>query len=285
MLMEQARRLLTFIRTQFKWFTRLPVIFVVLLAIPNPISHAFLEGMGPVLGFEEPSLATLVGVAMLFLILERVIIIEDETMQLEKRFRESGPLQVYETRSKLGELLSNQKKVGQIDILQFTGFAMGDFLSEVANLHPEAKVRMLLCHPERAKEFDPDWVDDTGRQVHEVRIYATIDKAEMLKRDLENNRDLNFDVQIRYYRVIPSVSAVIVDGKKVNLSWYRYFPAVDDTQKRKVIRIEGHSSTTITGSGESADPLLSFGRKQFDALWETGEEVRSKQKRTAKLFT
>jgi hypothetical protein len=85
--------------------------------------------------------------------------------------------------------------------------------------------------------------------------------------------------------VIPSVSAVIVDGKKVNLSWYRYFPAVDDTQKRKVIRIEGHSSTTITGSGESADPLLSFGRKQFDALWETGEEVRSKQKRTAKLST
>jgi len=206
---------------------------------------------------------------MLFLILERAIVIEDEIVQLT----ESGPLRVDQGKGKLDERLLNQVgKVHHVDILQFTGFAMGDFLGEVANHQPTARVRLLLCHPERAKTFDEDWVDgNTERQVHVGRIYATIDKVEMLERDYKN-RGFNFDVDIRYYRVMPSVSAVILDDKKVNLGWYRYFP---DDEKPKVMRIEGHSSATITGSGELGDPLVSFGRAQFDALWKTGEPVRS----------
>jgi hypothetical protein len=46
-LMEQIRRLQAFVRAQIKWFTRLPILIVLLLAIPNPISHAILEGYGP----------------------------------------------------------------------------------------------------------------------------------------------------------------------------------------------------------------------------------------------
>ena len=269
MLIEQTQRLLTFIRTQFKWFTRLPVFIILLLAVPSPISHAIMEGGGHVLGFAKPSLATLIGVATLFLILERVIVIEGEIVQLEK----SGPLRVDQGKAKIGDRLLNQKgKVRQVDILQFTGFAMGDLLTEVANHQPKARVRLLLCHPEQAKTFDVDWVDNnTGRQVHVGRIYATIDKVEMLKRDCKK-RGFNFRVDMRYYRALPSVSAVILDDKKISLAWYRYFP---DDQNPEVMRIEGHSSTTITGSGELADPLLSFGRAQFDTLWDTGEEVRS----------
>jgi hypothetical protein len=271
-LIGQTQRLLTFIRTQYKWFTRLPVFLILLLAVPNPITHAIIEGGGRLLGFEEPSLATLIGVAMLFLILERVIVIEDDIEQLMK----SGPLRVDQReKAKMGDLLLDQRnqelKVRHVDILQFTGFALGDFFGAVAN-HKPARVRLLLCHPELAKTFDEDWKDhNTGRQVHEARIYGTLDRIEMLKRDWKN-RGFDFSVDIRYYRTMPSVSAVILDDKKVSLGWYKYFA---DAKKPKVMRIEGHSSATISGNGDLANPLLSFARTQFDALWKTGEEVRS----------
>ena len=260
-LMEQIRHLLTFIRTQLKWFTRLPVLIVLLLAIPNPISHAILEGVGPIIGLAHPSLATLIGVAMLFLILERVIVIEDEIakgmpLRIDRR-KDDANLD-------LGEQL-RRRKVSRIDVLQFSGQTIEDLLREVAKHRPEAEVRMLLCHPDQANEFDPDWENH-----HADRIYSTIKAVEMLEREFGQD---DFKADMRYYKAMPSVSAVILDDKVVSLSWYRCFHDTD-TQGRDVMRIEGHNSAAITGSGELAAPLFSFGHAQFDALWATGEEAR-----------
>ena len=124
---------------------------------------------------------------------------------------------------------------------------------------------MLLCHPDQANEFDPDWENH-----HADRIYSTIKAVEMLEREFGQD---DFKADMRYYKAMPSVSAVILDDKVVSLSWYRCFHDTD-TQGRDVMRIEGHNSAAITGSGELAAPLFSFGHAQFDALWATGEEAR-----------
>jgi hypothetical protein len=262
-LMEQIRRLRTFIRAQIKWFTRLPILIVLLLAIPNPISHAVVEGVGPLIGFAEPSLATLVGVAMLFLILERVIVIEDELakgmpLRINRRKDDVNP--------ELADHLQHQK-VSRVDIIQFSGQTMVDLLREVAKHRPRAAVRMLLCHPGRANRFDSDW-QEHGQEHHAQRISSTISTVKMLEREFGQD---GFKVDIRYYMAMPSLSAVILDDKLVSLSWYRCFP---DAQSRDVMRIEGHNSAAVTGRGELATPLFSFGRVQFDALWDTGEDAR-----------
>jgi hypothetical protein len=117
-LMEQIRCLQTFMRAQIKWFTQLPILIVLILAIPNPISlsHAFLEGVGPLIGLEEPSLATLVGVAMLFLILERVIVIEDEIAK-------GMPLRINQRKDNVNPELGDhlrRRKVSRVDIIQIS---------------------------------------------------------------------------------------------------------------------------------------------------------------------
>src|SRR5215211_1409413 len=177
-LMEQIRRLQTFMRAQIKWFTRLPIFIVLLLAIPNPISHAVLEGLGRLSGLAEPSLATLVGVAMLFLILERVITIEDELakgmpLHINQRKDDVNP--------ELGDYVQHQK-VRRLDIIQFSGQTMLDLLSEVAKHRPKAAVRMLLCHPDRANQFDSDW-QEHGQEHHAQRISSTISSVKMLERE------------------------------------------------------------------------------------------------------
>jgi hypothetical protein len=65
-------------RAQIKWFTRLPIgILFLFFLVLNPIAPEFVEEISTSLGLAKPSLVTIIGVATLFFILERIIVIED----------------------------------------------------------------------------------------------------------------------------------------------------------------------------------------------------------------
>lgn len=244
----------TFLRTWLKWFTRLPILILFLLVF-NPFGLDFAEAISQDLGLAKPSLITLIGVALLFIILERIIIVEDEVTK-------GVPLRTYETRNhaytELSERGSSQK-VQKIDLLQFSGDTARELLRNLANHSPKAKVRMLLFDPNLAGQFDSDDEDH-----HAQRIRWMANWLRVLEEDLQNH---DFVVNIRYYEAMPSVSAVIIDDNIVSVSWYRcYFD-------EGVMRLRGHSSATITGSGEPAAPLLTFAQNQFNELWKTSKEA------------
>lgn len=233
----------TLIRRQITWFTRLPLlIFALIFLVLNPFAPNLYEAISPTLGLAEPSLVTILGVAILFLVLERVVILEDAVVG-----GTALPLRTYlrrdEAYSELSKQLSSQK-VRKVDFLQFSEDTARELLREVAKHSPKAEVRMLLFDPDLADQFDPD-----SDNHHVQRINWTVNAIKVLEEDFARD---GFMVDIRYYKATPSVSAVIVDNKLVSISWYRCFFDGD------VMRLRGHNSATITGRGESAAPLLSF---------------------------
>jgi Fe-S oxidoreductase len=80
-LLQSIQRVRAFMRAQIKWFTRLPIgILFLFFLVLNPIAPEFVEEISTSLGLAKPSLVTIIGVATLFFILERIIVIEDEVI-------------------------------------------------------------------------------------------------------------------------------------------------------------------------------------------------------------
>lgn len=230
----------------------LALIFLVL----NPFAPELYEAISTNLGLAEPSLVTILGVAIIFFILERIIILEDAVIGGAPL-----PLRTYPNRHaayiELSEQLSSQK-VRKVDLLQFSGDTAREILRTVAANSPKAEIRMLLFDPCSADQFDADTEDH-----HAGRIRWTVNAMQVLEEDFAAD---GFLVNIRYYKATPSVSAVILDDKVVSVSWYRCFFDGD------VMRLRGHTSATITASGEPAAPLLNFAQTHFDALWNSVRE-------------
>lgn len=252
-LLQNIQRVRAFMRAQIKWFTRLSIgiLFLFFVLLLNPITSDIVQPISTALGLKEPSLMTIIGVAILFFILERIIVIEDGVIR-----GTALPLRTYLRRDEAYADLSKQlssSKVGKVDLLQFSGDTARELLRAVAKHSPNAEIRMLLFDPDYADQFDSDSEDH-----HSQRIKWTVNAIKVLEEDFAKD---GFMVDIRYYMATPSVSAVVVDHKVVSVSWYRTYLDGD------VMRLRGHSSATITGSGESAAPLLSFAQTQFDALW------------------
>lgn len=252
-------RVRNFFRGNIKWFTRSSIFVLFLLIVLNALVPSFMELLGAVLGFPKPSLMTVVGVAILFFLLERIIIIEDEIKH--------PPIHIYQTKEEAYDKLPQQvssRKVVHIDLLQFSGYTVLRLLREIAERWPRAKIRMLLFDPQLSTQYDTD-----RKHGHTQRINATIDQIEVME---DSYKESGFKVHIRYYRVGPSISSVIFDSRVVSISWYRSFP---DRRKADVIHLRGHDCLTLTGGGEAALPLLTFAQEHFDSLWATGEEART----------
>jgi len=253
---QSLQSLRAFVVRKIKWFTRVPIGLVFVFICLNPFVPEFTEQISSKLKFADPSLVSIIAVTIFLITLERIIIIEDKVTR-----GEASPLRTYLRRYEAYSDLSNQlsgRKAEKVDLLQFSGDTARDLLRTVAKHSPKAQVRMLLFDPDTANQFDTDYDHHAGR------INGTISAIRLMERDFEKD---GFEVNIRHYTAMPSVSAVIVDHNIVSVSWYRMFHEGD------IVRLEGHNSATITGSGDSASPLFSLARTQFDKLWNKVEET------------
>lgn len=256
-ILQSIQSLLGFVRTQIRWFSRVLISLVVAFAVLHAFSLPIAEQISPTLGFEKPSLMAIIAVSILVFILERIVIIEDKVTR-----GPASPLRTYLTRDVAYSALANQlssRKAAKVDLLQFSGDTARELLRAVARNSPRAEVRLLLFDPNAADQFDTD-----SEEHHVQRIKWTVNFIRVLEEDFAKD---DFRVSIRHYTAMPSVAAVVVDHYIVSVSWYRTF------LEGNVMRLRGHSSATITGSGESAAPLLSFAETQFDALWNSAEEA------------
>ncbi|PYS84264.1 MAG: hypothetical protein DMF67_05760 [Acidobacteria bacterium] len=254
---NKYKRFLETVLNGVKWIARAAILALLLVAALNAVFPEFLSALGRLLGFEgRPSLAAVFGVAVLSLILERVLVIEDEMKRRDvQTFRKKQD--AYDA---LPEFAG--ARVSRVDLIQFSGYSALAFLGKAAKVWPKAKIRMLLYHPGSASKFDSDV--PTSDVDHITRIRTVLGELKLMKKDQGND----LDIQARFYRTDPSVSAVILDDKAVNLSWYRVYP---DSDNSEIFHLRGHNSAAITAKGEAAFELISFAREQFDALWAKGE--------------
>jgi hypothetical protein len=180
-------------------------------------------------------------------------------VQLEKDIRRDAP-QTHPTAVAAYAHLSNQiqtHRINRVDLLQFSGLNSRDLVREIAQSSPAVQVRMLVYDPERAGRFD------AGQPNHRSRIESVVDDIELLAGDDASN---GFKVEVRYYCTEPSLSAIIIDGAFVSVSWYLTFP---DAGNQEIVRLRGHDSVAITAAGDAAAALVKFAEAHFNQLWET----------------
>jgi len=258
---------LTKIRTNIteyiKWFTRIPIVVLFLIIILNAIIPNFIELISGLLHFPQPSLMSLIGVSILFFLLERIVIIEGKL--------EREDIKVFETKEDAYDAVvrnSTFKKVKTVDILEFSGVSAWPVLKKISEHWPQSNVRLLLYDPEYAKQFDADWAD--WNEGHVDRIRTTLNQI----RVLENScLDKGFHIDVGFYNVPPSLAAVIVDNKLISVSWYRTYI---DQDSNHIVRLRGHDSATVVATGEGVHSLIPFAKGHFNALWAARREARNK---------
>jgi transcriptional regulator with XRE-family HTH domain len=144
----------------------------------------------------------------------------------------------------------------KVDLLQFSGDTVRPLLEAVAERSPGAKIRLLLCAPVVARQYDSDHKID-----HRARITTTIGEVRLL----ESENNLEQPMEIYYYRTPASVSSVILDNEITCLSWYRAYRE----RKSKAVRLRGHDSAALVILGGHDTILQQFARTHFDRLLAT----------------
>lgn len=230
--------------------TRLLALLVVALLLIHQLYPPLLEWIGQTLNLEKASLASIAGLIVGLFVLERLVLIEKTLKR--------PPIQLYQTRidayKDLGRIVKD-RNVRRVDLLQFSGYTVRELLREVAERSPSAHVRLLVAHPDSARQFDKD-----GKPDHSQRISTSLQEIEVIKTDFPELK-----VESRFYRSPASLSAIIFDQAVVCVSWYHCYP---DTTDPAVLRIRGHMSPTITALDQTAQPFISFAKAQFEVLWQ-----------------
>lgn len=238
---ELKRRLLNTVR----WWPEAAVLVVVALFILHKVYPPIVEWIGERLGV-EPSLAILVTLLLVAVfVLERIV-------DLKEHLEPSVTL--YDNREDAYEAFAlrlRNRRARKVDLLQFSGHTAQGVLKALAERSPKAKVRMLLFDAALADTFDTD-----GELVHSGRIQTVKDQIGLIE-----NQNPDFKVEIRSYNTSASVSAIILDDKVICLSWYHVF------RDRKILRIRGHRSPTVTFEYNAAHSFLEFGKDHFARLW------------------
>jgi hypothetical protein len=238
-----------------RWLTRGAVLVVVGVVIVHRFYPPLIEWLGKIIGIENAILTTSIAILIISVImLERMISIEE--FQLRPLY------QVYTTREQaynelFAFLIDRNIKITRLDLFQFSGDTAVGFLTEVAKRWPQARIRLLLIHPDVANNFDTDTAVN-----HRARIIRTVSQIAMLQED-----HVGFKVDIGYYRTQPGLAAIIGD-RFVNVGWYRCYT---DRARPGIVRLRGHNLPAITAVDEEAATLQSFTKSHFEEVWATKE--------------
>jgi hypothetical protein len=144
----------------------------------------------------------------------------------------------------------------RIDVLHLSGYTLAKDLLEAVS-DPETTIRLLLMHPEEAARY-------ALGSAHTKHVKET---EELVQTKLEHAAEISIDpptIGLWYYRHEPSVAALTVDDKLVQLGWYLREPVPRDRSK---IVVRGFSEPAVWAEGKYAETVYAKIRAHFDAVW------------------
>ncbi|MGW2702406.1 hypothetical protein [Streptomyces sp. NPDC001340] len=256
-----VRRGRNFLLRKIKWFTRLLIVILGVAMALGFLGHNLIDAFSTRLGFpQEPSLLTILLLTVLVYLLERAIVVETDLLT-------KLPLRVDLKKEDIyAELGTNigAAEVKRIDLLEFSGQTAVGLIKQVVRSWPRANIRLLLCDPDVAMNFDTD-----REFSHKDRLMATRDALDQEVEVERTSPDGATELDVRVYKIDPCMSAMIVNEKAVCVSWYRIF----QDHGTGIIRLSGNDSVAVYGDGYRSNALISMAQKQFSSLWATADPI------------
>jgi hypothetical protein len=145
----------------------------------------------------------------------------------------------------------------RIDILQCSLLALDPIFPSLRKC-PNTLIRLLLMHPKQAKKY--------GKGHEErVRLVEGIlrNTPEVAKREGRSCPNIG----LWYYRHEPSVAAVIIDDKLIQLGWYLRVPLPGTTE----LFLRGHDQPSVLAVGRDAEKLLGPFKQYFESVFRASE--------------
>lgn len=150
-----------------------------------------------------------------------------------------------------------EKKPRSVDILQFSLLALREELFEALWKSPETVVRLLLLHPDYAEQYGSLCRTDVLEGTDRVR-----NLPERTQKFAQKPTPPCPTVGLWYYNRPPSVAAVIVDDKLVQLGWYLHELGPGNGQ----ICVKGNDQPGLLAWHEDALKLLEPIRNHFSSV-------------------
>jgi hypothetical protein len=247
------------VRRHVRWLTRIPIVFLALTLVLHVLWPKGFEQFSEWLGFAQPSLATLLGVAILIFLLERVIVLEEGVLRPN--------VTTHATRLDAYRALSavvDPSAVRRVDLIQFSGQTALPFLADVIRSSPHACIRLLLADPTMGSQFDR-----IGLLSHDQRINATKEQLHLLSEDCPAG---SVEVETRHYNTPASISSLLIDDSVVVMGWYRVY--ADDADPM-LLHLRGHNLPAVIAQGSAAAPLVTLAKNHFDSLWKAASKPTS----------
>lgn len=241
-----------FFRRSYRWATRSALVLLAGFVVLHLIHPALVDVVGHALHFGNPSLPSVVALMLLVFLLERTMVIEEHLRSSDVIVQTLRP-RAY---NDLPALVAD-RRAKRIDAIQFSGHRVLPLIRDLAEAHPNLEMRLLLIDPMIAATFDID-----GRPNHRDRIATTLYELNQLA-----ERGIN--IEIRYYAVPPTFSVVMCDEWLIVISWYYCVP---DEKIPSILRLRSRAAPAIVAMDEAAKPFLSFGRSEFESLWNVGTQ-------------
>ena len=139
--------------------------------------------------------------------------------------------------------------ITKVDMIQMSGQNVVPLITSFAQKFPSAKFRLLLLDSEvSSSHFD--------KQKHDRHLRRVLATKEQLSIFEWKNR-----VEIKLYKSLPGICAVIIDDQISCISWYRSY-----IEEGRII-VHGHDSAAIIDNRSESKFLRSFVRSHFNRLW------------------
>jgi hypothetical protein len=146
-----------------------------------------------------------------------------------------------------------RNRPARIDVLHLSGYTLArDLLEAVSG--PDITIRLLLMHPEEAARY---WLGSA----HTKHVKTT---EELVQSKLLGAAPPTMGLW--YYRHEPSVAALMLDDKLVQLGWYLREP-----NDRSEIIVRSYTEPAVWAEGKYAETVYPKVRAHFDAVWKYAE--------------
>ena len=168
----------------------------------------------------------------------------------------------------------------RVDILQCSLLALGRIWDTFWKC-PNTLFRLLLMHPAEGVKY--------GTTRHAARVQHVAGDLQGMAENAQRERRNCPSIGLWYYRHEPSVAAVIVDDKLIQLGWYLRAPRPGFSE----LVMRGHDQPSVLVVGRQAKPILGPVREHFDDVFRSAElglcigpradELESEWKNASKL--
>ena len=138
----------------------------------------------------------------------------------------------------------------RLDLLQFSGYAAGNLMREVAQKYPGTTIRLLIASKTITDCYDKP-------PFHEDNVKTTYQNLRVIQQ-----QQPNVTFAVWRYQVHPVISGILAGSRLVSASWYRVYPVAN----QELPFLRGQDQPTVTATGEAAPAILRMVQEQFNSI-------------------